>query len=382
MNEDHITRRQFVKNGSKAAAGMALVAAGCEQPQKGEPGKPCECHDKAKAEAPPEPKPRNHHPKMHYRKLGKSGLMFSELSLGGHWKNREGHRYWATFADDKCPEDVKQNRTAVVSKSIELGINYVDLTTPAEALAYGEAVKGRRDKMYIGYSDHILCMRNPAYRNVKAQMHEIEEGLRRLQSDYIDIFRPQARTDGKHTDEEIVPVVEAFEKAHKQGKVRFLGMSSHNGPFLQHVFETFPEFVMVIMPLTPKSKLKKVTIHGKAAPSFFQAAKAADVGVVTIKPFGGGSLFRHGAKFPVTTEGDKGDHRSAALAIRKILSNPYLTAMVPGMTTVDEVERNVQTSYDKTPLTDKELAEVEADGDFMYANLPPDYQWLKDFDWV
>ncbi len=374
MKDDRVTRRQFVKDGSLAAAGLALTAAGCEQAKKGETGKPSESHAATHA--------LNYHPKMHYRKLGKSDLMISELSLGGHWKDREGKRFWATFADDKCPEDVKQNRTAVVSKCIELGINYVDLTTPAEALAYGEALKGRRDKMYVGYSDHILCMRDEKNRNVKAQMHEIDEGLRRLQSDYIDIFRPQAKTDGKHTDEEIVPVVEAFEKAHKQGKVRWLGMSSHTGPFLQHVFETFPEFAMVIMPLTPKSKMKKVTIHGTAKKSFFQAAKMANVGVVTIKPFGGGSLFRHGAKFPVTGKGYEDDYRSAALGIRKILSNPYLTAMVPGMTTVDEVERNVQTSYNKEPLTDTELAQIEADGNFMYANLPPDYQWLKTFDWV
>jgi predicted aldo/keto reductase-like oxidoreductase len=377
MTDDRITRRKFVKDSSLAAAGIALTAAGCEQPNV-RTCEPCEGHEKAK----PETKALNYHPKMRYRKLGKSNLMVSELSLGGHWKNREGHRYWATFADDKCPEDVKQNRTAVVSKCIELGINYVDLTTPAEALAYGEAVKGRRDRMYIGYSDHILCMRNPKNRTVEAQMREIDEGLRRLQSDYIDIFRPQADMQGRHTDEEIVVVVEAFEKAKKQGKVRWLGMSAHNGPFLQHVFETFPEFTMVIMPLTPKSKVKKVTVHGKPHETFFQAAKMADVGVVTIKPFGGGSLFRHGAKFPVTTKGDEGDYRSAALAIRKILSEPGLTATVPGRTTIDEVERNVKASWNKTPLTAKERADVEAMGDFMYANLPHEYQWLKEFDWV
>jgi len=379
MNDDRISRRQFVKNGSKAAAGMALVAAGCEQPQK---DKPCESHDKAKAEAPPEPKPLNYHPKMHYRKMGKSNVMLSELSLGGHWKNRDGGRYWGQFSDDKCPEDVKQSRTAIVSKCIELGINYVDLTTPAEALTYGEAVKGRRDRMYIGYSDHILCMRNKANRNVKAQMREIDEGLRRLQSDYIDIFRPQADMQGKHTDEEIVPVVEAFEKAHKQGKVRWLGMSSHNGDFLRHVFETFPEFTMVIMPLTPKSKLKEVTVYGTPTTSFFQAAKQANVGVVTIKPFGGGSLFRHGAKFPVTTKGNADDHRRAGLAIRKILTTQELTATVPGLSTIEEIENVVKASWNKTPLTTEELAEIEADGDFMYAHLPPDYQWLKNFDWV
>lgn len=378
MENGRISRRRFVKDGSLAAAGLALTAAGCEQPKAGGACAPGEGHEKAK----PGSKPLNYHPKMTYRKLGKSGLMISELSLGGHWKNREGNRYWATFADDKCPEDVAQNRTAIVSKCIELGINYVDLTTPAEALAYGEAVKGRRDRMYIGYSDHILCMRDKNNRTVAAQTREIDEGLRRLQSDYIDIFRPQADMQGRHTDEEIAAVVEAFEKAHKQGKVRWLGMSAHNGPFLQHVFETFPEFTMVIMPFTPKSKVRKVDIHGTPHETFFQAAKKADVGVVTIKPFGGGSLFRHGAKFPVTAKGDDEDMRRGGLAIRKILSEPGLTATVPGMTTIEEVEFNVQASWNKEPLTSDELAEIETIGDEMYANLPHGYEWLKKFDWV
>ncbi len=367
MKDEGLTRRQFVRNGSVAAAGLALGTAGAQQGDAKEASKG---------------KPLNYHPKMTYRQLGKSGLMFSEISLGGHWKDRDGKRYWATLADDECPEDVRQNRTAVVSKCIELGINYVDLTTPAEAVAYGAALKGRRDKMYVGYSDHILCMRNPAHRNVRAQMREIEEGLRRLKSDYIDIFRPQADMQGRHADEEIVPVIEAFEKAHKQGKVRFLGMSSHNGPFLQHIFETFPEFVMVIMPLTPKSKKREVKIHGHADENFFQAAKRAKVGVVTIKPFGGGSLFREGAKFPVTKAGDKVDHEDALLALRKILMTEELTATVPGMTTTEEVENNVKASWNKEPLTQAELERVERIGDRMYANLPRGYEWLKNFEWV
>jgi len=103
---------------------------------------------------------------------------------------------------------------------------------------------------------------------------------------------------------------------------------------------------------------------------------------VTIKPFGGGSLFRHGAKFPVTAKGDAQDMRAAGLAIRKILSEPGLTAMVPGMTTVEEVEYNAKVSANKTPLTAEKLAEIDALGDFMYANLPHGYEWLKDFEWV
>ncbi len=73
-----------------------------------------------------------------------------------------------------------------------------------------------------------------------------------------------------------------------------------------------------------------------------------DVGVVTIKPFFGGSVFNdtYGkVKFPVMGVGSKKENDLARLTIQCILANPAITASVPGLSTVYEVENAARASY-------------------------------------
>jgi len=332
---------------------------------------------------------------MHYRRLGKTGLMLSEISLGGHWKNREGGRLWLKFAQEEVPSDVAQNRTEVVSRCIDLGINYLDITTPAECLAYGVALRGRREKMYVGADDSYLCPRDPANRTVERLVLDVEECLRRLNTDYLDLWRVQADVAGRHPDEEVEVMVEAFEKVHEQGKVRWFGISSHNRQFLQHVVETFPQIAVVIFPYTARSKPhpgggQPQVEEAPAGPggkdfttSIFETARKHEVGIITIKPFAGGSLFRIGAKFPIEDKGPEEDHKLARLTLRYILLNEHITATVPGMTTVYEVENNVRASYERTvalnPAERQKLSQATAR---MWANLPAEYHWLHEWEWV
>jgi len=88
------------------------------------------------------------------------------------------------------------------------------------------------------------------------QTANIDDCLTRLGTDYLDVWRPMFRQDGQHPDRDVEVSVEAFAKAHKQGKARWLGISSHNRTFLQHVIEKFPQFSVVIFPYTAKSKVK------------------------------------------------------------------------------------------------------------------------------
>jgi len=216
MDDKRISRRAFVRNAS--LAGAATVTGGLA-------GKAFTSAETADKGGPP--KILNYHPRMSYRRGGKTNLMISEVSLGGHWKNRNGGRYWDTFASDEVPPDVVRNRAEVVSACIDAGINYLDITTAAECLAYGAALKGRRNKMYVGADDHRLGPRNPQNRNVKALMHDIDECLRRLGTDYLDIWRVQAKMDGTNTDDEVAVMIETFQKAFKAGKVKHFGISSH-----------------------------------------------------------------------------------------------------------------------------------------------------------
>ena len=376
MSSRRKTRRDFLRTSGQIAAG-ALIAGAAGQEL---------AHGAAKTTAETS-SILNYDPNMHYRRFGKTNLMLSEVSLGGHWKNREGGRYWGDFSDEVVPDDVAANRTQIISKCIEVGINYLDITTPAECLAYGIALKGRREKMYVGADNHILCPRNAKNRTVEALMHDAETCVRQLGFDYLDVWRIQADMAGRHTDDELKCMVEAFTKLRDQGKVRFLGISSHTRSFLQHVIETFPEFSMIIFPYTAKSKTEEAGAGpggGDQSRSIFETVKKQDVGVVTIKPFAGGSLFRIQAQFPVVDVGSEEEHELARLTIGYILENDAITTTVPGMTTTREVENNVRASAERTAaLREPEARQRLADAtDRMWNELPQEYEWLREWEHV
>ena len=118
---------------------------------------------------------------MEYRRCGKTNMMVSAVCLGGHWKRvdkvlpeevREGEGWLAVGADD--PEFDK-NRHDVVSRCIDRGINYIDACTANEVIAYSKALKGRRDKMYLGYSWDVTEVRYPRMADVRETQQGFDE---------------------------------------------------------------------------------------------------------------------------------------------------------------------------------------------------------------
>jgi predicted aldo/keto reductase-like oxidoreductase len=389
MKNDKFSRRDFMRNGSLVAAGTLAGALAGEGQAATRP-----VHTS---------RVLNFHPKMTYRRMGKTNLMVSEVSLGGHWKNRNAGRYWDHFANEKVPDDVAENRTDVISACIDSGINYLDITTAAECLCYGVALKGRREKMYVGADIHNLGPRGSNRCNVKDQTFNVEECLRLLKTDYLDIWRPQAKMAGKlgtnqlNTDPEVEVLIETFQKLHKAGKVRHLGMSCHCRPWFENVLNKYSEFEMIIFPCSSKTKVKGQAPtaanveeanpgHGSdQTQSIFDVVRERDVGIVTIKPYFGGSLFESSGKvkFPVMGVGSKNENDIARLTLQCILSNEAITAAVPGLSTVYEVENAARASYTR-PLgmaaADKEwLMEIT---DRQWANLPREYEWLRDWEVV
>ena len=386
MNNDKLSRRDFIRNTTLTAAGAiagTLATKGCTSGRLAKPA------DTSKI--------LNYNPKMGYRRLGKTNLMISEVSLGGHWKNRNAGRYWDHFANEEVPDDVARNRKEVISACTDAGINYLDITTAAECLCYGVALKGRRDKMYVGADIHNLGPRGSNRCNVKDQTHNVEECLRLLRTDYLDIWRPQAKTGGTNTDDEVITLIETFQKLYKDGKVLHLGISSHSRPWFEHVIGTFPEFEMIIFPCSAvtKEKGKPPTRgnveevnpgYGDQTQSLFESVKKRDIGVVTIKPYFGGSLFKDSdgkVRFPVMGSGSKVENDLARLTLQCILSNEAITATVPGLSTVYEVDNAARASYTRA------LGPTSAEKDWLmritderWAALPQEYAWLHDWEVV
>lgn len=341
------------------------------------------------------PKVLNYNPKMGYRRLGRTGLMISEVALGGHWKDRQGNRYWDEFADEKVPADVIKNRTEVINACIDAGINYLDISTSAECLAYGVVLEGRRDKMIIGADDYKLTARKPEHCNVDKLTFDIEQCCRRLRTDYLDIWRVKADMYGKSTDAHVEAIIETFAKARKAGKVRYLAISSHSRPWLEHVIEKFSQVQIVSFPVSAKTRQKEdpttrnnveevnAGYGADTTQSIFESVRERDTGVIAIKPFLGGNLFEHKTKFPVRGPGDKEEHDLARITLQCILANSAITTTAAGLTTVHELENAVRASYTRRPgPTAAEKKWLMAVTEQRWAGLPKEYRWLRQWETV
>ncbi len=352
-----LTRRDLMRTGAVAAAGLAVGPA-----------------QKARART------RSYNPQMKYRLLGRTGLWISSVCLGGHWKRIDKmvpgvfkDRSW--LSADLDSEGFRKNRRDVVTRCIERGINYIDACTTQEILAYSEALRGRRDSMYLGFSWYQGEMRREQYRTTEALLGTLDKGMREAKLDYVDLWRiTMHEQSGRHTNAEVDEMMGALEKARKQGKCRMCGFSSHDRKHIKWMMETYPDTVQVVCtPYTAKSKVLPTD-------SVFDAAKKHDVGMFGIKPFAGTSLFK-GDSSPDSPTAEE-DDRLARNAIRYILCNPALTAPIPGMINPHQVDNMAKAVSERRELDVAEAKELEEAMDRAWANLPAHNQWLKDWEYV
>lgn len=156
---------------------------------------------------------------MEFRPLGRTGVQVSPLCLGammfGPWGN-----------DDRA------DSTRIIHRALDAGINFVDTADVYSAgeseEIVGKALDGRRDgvflatKFFMPMSQDDPNMRGGSRRWI---MQAVENSLRRLNTDYIDLYqvhRPSPGTDVEET-------LGALSDLVHQGKVRYIGSSSYSG---------------------------------------------------------------------------------------------------------------------------------------------------------
>jgi predicted aldo/keto reductase-like oxidoreductase len=379
MDDRAMSRRNFL-TGTAMTAGT--VAAGGTMPGAAQAGK------KAKTGAPAvnTSKILNYNPNMEYRRLGRTGLMISAVCMGGHWKRLDtmlGAGFKGMGASESDFENIKnpgfqKNRHQVLTRCMEVGINYVDACSPQEILAYRKALEGRRDKMYFGFSWHTREPRYADWRNGKRLLEGFNQSLKEAGLDYVDVWRISLPQQGIADLGELRQIeeatVEGLERARQQGKARFTGVSTHNRIWLSSVIEEYPNQMQVV--------LFPYTAATKELPddSVFEAIKKHDVGVFAIKPFADNALFAGDSS--VNSPDAAEDDRRARLAIRYILGNPAITAPIPGMINRHQVDNAAQAVMERRKLDRKEQAELDEASQRMWANLSPSHQWLKDWEYV
>ncbi len=366
---DKISRRRFVRDGAAAAAGIAAGLTATKTVHAGNPAG----EDTSEI--------LNYNPAMEYRRCGKTEMMISAAVLGGHWKRANTIMPdlfhgggWLSAKLNR--EDFQKNRYDVVTRCIERGINYVDACAREEILAYAKALKGRRDKMYFGYSWHIKESRFEEWRSAEKLKQGLDEGMKEAGLEYVDFWRISLLTESsKHTKAEIEAAVEALDWAKQTGRARFTGVSSHDRKHLKKLIETYPDHLQII--LTPYTASTKVIDDEKG---LWASIKRQDTGWFGIKPFASNSLFK-GDSSPESPTFEE-DNLIARLAIRYILCNPAITAPMPGMISQQQVDNVALAVMERRQLDVEEQAELDRAMKRAWANMPYQYRWLKDWEYV
>jgi len=337
MDNNRVTRRQFMRNSAVAAAGVAVGLGAIGQSNKAVGGSIVNTS-----------RILNYNPNMEYRRLGKTNLMVSAVCLGGHSRSNQ------------------QERTEIVSRCIDAGINYVDSCTRGEVIRDAKALKGRREKMYMALSHCGNEIRFENFRTSKKLLEVLDGLLKESNQEFTDLWRITCyEPGGRHSFNTACETVEALEKAKKQGKARFIGFSTHDRRWIKFMIEYFPQVDVVCFPFTTMSKRAQTD-------SLFPALKKCDVGAFGIKPFAAGSLFR---------DDREENYKRARLAIRYILhSNTVIP--IPGLNSVQHVDNVAKAVMERRKLDVRETAELQNAAKQAWAKLPPHYKWLRNWEYV
>jgi len=160
---------------------------------------------------------------MEYVKLGRTGLEVSKIALGcmSYGVAERGIAPWSLSEEESRP---------FIKQALELGINFFD-TANAYSDGTSEEFVGRALKELVPRHETVIATKvyfrmregaNGAGLSRKVIMHEIDESLRRLGTDYVDLYQI-------HRWDPSTPIEETMEALHdvvKAGKARYIGASS------------------------------------------------------------------------------------------------------------------------------------------------------------
>jgi len=159
---------------------------------------------------------------MEYVNLGKAGVQVSRICLGAMTYGSKRWREWVLEEEESRP---------FIRRALELGINFFD-TADMYSLGVSEEILGRalkdfgpsRDRVVIATKVFNPMGDDPNQRGLSRKhiRHAIDDSLRRLGTDYVDLYQIH-RLDYATPMEEIL---EALDDVVKQGKALYVGASS------------------------------------------------------------------------------------------------------------------------------------------------------------
>jgi predicted aldo/keto reductase-like oxidoreductase len=298
---------------------------------------------------------------MKYRKLGKTGLMVSEVGFGG--EHLEKMEYWKI--------------KPVIDAVLDAGINIIDVFMPEPNVRtnIGKALAGRRDKVFI--QGHIgVGWINGQYahtRELETSKFYFSDLMARLQTDYIDIgvfhFVDNDADFEKmfHTD-----ILKYAQQLKAKGTIKAIGMSSHNPAValkavktglidvlmfsLNPAFDLLPSDAGLEKMFHLKETFQDGQLQGidPVRRELYETCETMGVGITVMKGLGAGALLS-----------DKSSPFGVALTplqcIHYALTRPGVSSFMLGARTPDEVRISARYS---------EASDKEKDYSIVLANVP------------
>jgi aryl-alcohol dehydrogenase-like predicted oxidoreductase len=280
-----------------------------------------------------------------YNQLGNSDLMVSEIGFG-------------------CMSlgDNHHDNSTLLNKAFDLGINYFDTADLYQKgfneETVGKAFKGKRDQVLIATKvgnqwrdDGSGWDWNP---NKDYILKSVEESLRRLQTDHIDLYQLHGGT----IEDPIDDVIDTFEQLQLSGKIRYYGISS----IRPNVIREYVKRSKIVSVMMQYSLLDR-----RPEESCLNLLLENNIGVLSRGGLASGLLVNKPAKNYLNYgQGDvkimadavaqisDGQRIPAQTALRFVLAHPAITSAVVGIRTEKQLEEAVET-VKTTRLSDDEM---------------------------
>jgi aryl-alcohol dehydrogenase-like predicted oxidoreductase len=267
---------------------------------------------------------------MIYRRLGRTGETVSAIGLGGFHLG--------------LPKD-SEEAVRVVRSAIDRGITFLDNCWDYNA---GESERRMGTGLRDGYRERAFLMTKFDGRTRKAAAEQIDESLRRLQTDHVDLiqFHENIRLEDPDRFFSAGGALEALLEARKAGKIRFIGFTGHKDPMVhlrmlelaaQHKFH----FDTCQMPLNVMDAHFRSFSH-HVLPKLVEQG----IGVLGMKPMGDGHILKSGAV-------------TAVECLHYALTLPT-SVVITGCETMHRLDQAIQAVESFRPLTHEQVTKLLA----------------------
>lgn len=264
---------------------------------------------------------------MNYRRLGRTGFKVGEIGLG------------TEYLHSASRETIK----SVIDLALDSAINYLDMffAEPNFRDNIGSAIGKKRAEMIV--AGHIgTSYENGQYqvtRGRKVAEIVFYDLLARLKTDYIDVLMIHYVDQDNFQEAKIEDLIEFAICLKEQGKIRAIGLSCHKVPAAINAIKSGVMDVLMFPVYLTKSVLKKYE-------EVYLACEKEDIGLVAMKPFGGGKLLWETGGYKITP----------LQCLGYVLSIKQVSTVIPGVKNVDELKENLNYLH----LSRKEKSFMEA----------------------